>query len=647
MANPSDDWNREVEEDEQEVDETNFKAQKDAILMAIEVSESMLREPPFSDEKKADLDSPLRAALKCAYHLMQQRIISNPRDMMGILLYGTEKAKFGDWADGRGGSGYPNCYLLTDLDIPAAEDVKALRELAEEGEDEEGILTAATTESLSMANMLFCANQIFTTKAANFRSRRLFLVTDNDDPHGSDKAARSAAAVRAKDLYDLGITIDLFPITTGKSSFDVGKFYDDIVYRDPNSGGNGIELRTSKSGHGLTLLKSLTSNINFKQIPKRSMFNIPFEIAPGLRISVKGYNVVHRQTPERSCYVWLDGEKAQIAVSETTRIADDSARTVEKHEVKKAYKFGGEYVYFTPEEHEQLGDFGPPIIRIIGFKPRDTLSKFAGVRKSTFIHPNEDDYIGSSRVFSALWKKLLDSRKIGIAWCLLRSNANPTLAAIIPSGGKAPEEAESDEAYALPAGLWVYPLPMADDIRDVKHNLGDQKQCSDQLKSHMGDIVKQLKLPKGRYDPKKYPNPSLQWHYKILQAIALEDEHPEEAEDLTQPRVKAIGKRAGGFIEDWADRLKEDGAEASRSRKLKRESDEETSERPVKHRRQAASEMVSSMSKSQLSLAVRSGGINAMTVSQLKEVLKAQGQSTLGRKPELIERIEQLVERKR
>lgn len=185
----------------------------------------MLEPPPPSDSKKADRDSPVQAALKCAYHLMQQRIISNPKDMMGILLFGTEKSKFQNEADGRSGIGYPHCYLFMDLDIPAAEDVKTLKALVEEGEDEEEILTASK-EPVSMSNVLFCANQIFTTKAANFGSRRLFIVTDRDDPHSSDKAARSAAAVRAKDLYDLGIIIELFPISREDKKFDLSKFYD-------------------------------------------------------------------------------------------------------------------------------------------------------------------------------------------------------------------------------------------------------------------------------------------------------------------------------------------------------------------------------------------------------------------------------------
>lgn len=178
-----------------------------------------------TDSKKADTSSPTLAALKCAYALMQQRIISHPNDMMGVLLYGTEKTKFQGEAQSRESLAYPHCYLLIDLDIPAAEDVKTLRALVNDEEACEELLRSSK-EPVAMANVLFCANQIFTTKAPNFTSRRLFIITDNDDPHKSIKEMKSSAVVRAKDLYDLGVTIELFPISKPDHEFDRGKFYD-------------------------------------------------------------------------------------------------------------------------------------------------------------------------------------------------------------------------------------------------------------------------------------------------------------------------------------------------------------------------------------------------------------------------------------
>jgi ATP-dependent DNA helicase 2 subunit 1 len=403
------------------------------------------------------------------------------------------------------------------------------------------------------------------------------------------------------------------------------------------------EVRSSKSGDGLTLLNSLISNINSKQAAKRALFsNLPFEVAPGLRISVKGYNIVHRQTPARSCYIWLDGEKPQLAFGETTRITDDTARTVEKGEIKKAYKFGGEYVYFTPEEQKTLRDFGTPIIRIIGFKPRSSIPMWASVKKSTFIFPSEEDFVGSTRVYTSLWQKLLKDEKVGIAWCVTRSNAAPILAAIMPS--RAHQEDESS-APSLPSGLWLYPLPFADDLRAIKPP-GDLAKSSDKLKDQMRTIAQQLQLPKAVYNPLKYPNPALQWHYKILQALALEDEVPEKAEDTTQPKYKAISKRAGGYLEDWSEALEQEASYAQQKRAVKRELGDDLPQRPAKRSRAGSEKPAasSSMSAAQLRESIDSGAIAKFTVAQLKDILGAKGISPSGRKIELIERIEQWVD---
>ncbi|KAF3803231.1 ATP-dependent DNA helicase II subunit 1 [Colletotrichum gloeosporioides] len=641
------DFKREEDDDaEEELDETDYKAQKDAVLLAIDVSSSMLQPPPASNSKKADKDSAVQAALKCAYQLMQQRIISNPKDMMGMLFFGTEKSKFQE-ESGRSGLGYPHCYLFTDLDVPAAEDVKALKTLVgvdgEEGEDEDEVLVPAK-ESVQMANVFFCANQIFTTKAANFGSRRLFIITDNDSPHGDDKAAKSASAVRAKDLYDLGVIIELFPITRDDKKFDLTKFYDDIIYRDQTAEANLSEIRNSRSGDGITLLNSLISNINSKETPKRSLFsNLPFEIAPGLRISVKGYNILHRQTPARTSYIWLDGEKPQLATGETTRIAEDSARTVEKPEFKKAYKFGGEYVHFTTEEQKSLKDFGTPIIRIIGFKPRSMLPFWASVKKSTFIFPSEEDYVGSTRVFTALWQKLLKSKKIGVAWAITRANANPILVAIIPSH----EQSEDDSTTPyLPAGLWLTPLPFADDLRDGPEPPADLVRSTNELTDQMRVIVQQLQLPKAMYNPKKYPNPSLQWHYKILQVLALEEEYPEKAEDLTEPKYKAISKRAGGYLEEWAETLQAEAKNVMAKQAIKRDAEDDDDGRPAKRAKAAPKAKVSGsgMTTAQLKAAADSDTLGKMLVADLKDVLAARGLSTAGKKAELVERLEEWIE---
>lgn len=414
------------------------------------------------------------------------------------------------------------------------------------------------------------------------------------------------------------------------------------MYRDLNGEANMSEIRTSKSGNGLSLLNSLISNINSKQAAKRALFsNLPFEIAPGVKISVKGYNIVHRQVPARTCYIWLDGDKLQIASGETTRLAEDTTKTVEKTEMKKAYKFGGGYVHFTPEEQKSLKDFGSPVIRIIGFKPRSSIPFWASVKKSTFIFPSEEEYVGSTRVFAALWQKLLKDNKVGIAWCVIRANAQPMLAAIIPSGGRSEEE--SGASY-LPAGLWIYPLPFVDDLRDIKEP-GKMAKSSNALQDQMRTVIGQLQLPKAMYNPMKYPNPALQWHYKILQALALEEEVPEKAEDATEPKHKAISKRTGGHLQDWTELMEGESRSISEQKSIKPDPEYDVAERPAKRVKAEPSQAnQTETTKGDVRRLLDNGELARMTVIQLKDILGAKGLSVAGRKADLVDRLEQWID---
>ncbi|OTB06234.1 hypothetical protein M426DRAFT_318980 [Hypoxylon sp. CI-4A] len=632
---------REEEEEEDEIGEQDYKAQKDAVIFAIDVSKSMLQPPPPSDDKKADKDPPVYAALKCAYQVMQQRIISNPKDMMGIILFGTEKTKYRDEQN----VPYRHCYVYTDLDIPAAEDVRNLKSLVEEGEDADEVLIPSN-EGAEMSNLFYLTNNLLTTKAPNFGSRRLFIITDNDNPHSDNKKLKENAATRAKDLYDLGVNIELFAITRDEEKFDFSRFYDDIIYRDPAiEEAHPGKVSTLKSGSGLTLLNSLISNINAKQTPKRAYFsNMPLELGPGLQISVKGYNIIQKQEPARSCYVWLDDEKAQIAVGETARIAEDSARTVQAGEVKKAYKFGGEYVYFSEEEQKSIKQFGGPIIRIIGFKDRSQLSFWASVKKSIFIFPSEDGYVGSSRVFTALWQKLLNSRKIGIAWHIARTNANPQLVAIIPSKAQSDRKSGID---LMPAGMWLYPIPFADDMRETPDQTG-LVRTTDQLTDKMNKIIGNLQLPAATYNPSKYPNPALQWHYKILQALALEEEVPEKPDDATLPKFKAIHNRCGEYIQEWSSTA-DDVLSLARDRKsIKRDMEEDDDDpRPAKKTKSAATKTSSGpaeMNNAELKKRSKDGTLSKLTVAELKAILADRGVDTKGLKKVLLERLEEWID---
>lgn len=69
--------------------------------------------------------------------------------------------------------------------------------------------------------------------------------------------------------------------------------------------------------------------------------------------------------------------------------------------------------------------------------------------------------------------------------------------------GKAKEN-DTGEQW-IPSGMWILPLPYADDIRDnpATNNIVAPKSLSAKMRA----VIHELQLPGGEYDPKRYPNP--------------------------------------------------------------------------------------------------------------------------------------------
>ena len=126
---------------------------------------------------------------------------------------------------------------------------------------------------------------------------------------------------------------------------------------------------------------------------------------------------------------------------------------------------------------------------------------WANLRPSTFIYPSEEDYVGSTRVFAALHRKLLKDQLMGLAWFIPRKNAAPVIAAVVPG-----DENLNDEGDQLiPAGLWLIPLPYADDIRQNPETT--LIRAPETLIDMTRVIIQQLQMLKAEFRPEKYPNP--------------------------------------------------------------------------------------------------------------------------------------------
>jgi ATP-dependent DNA helicase 2 subunit 1 len=137
----------------------------------------------------------------------------------------------------------------------------------------------------------------------------------------------------------------------------------------------------------------------------------------------------------------------------------------------------------------------------------------------------------------------------------------------------------------------------------------------------------------------------LQWFYKILQALALDEDIPQKPEDKTLPRYRQIVKRVGVEVEDWKKELErsysqytDDNPDARKPASSKRGASK------VEHNgdssKRIKTEPGTAISEEDMRKLWQKGAIASLTIPQLKDFCTVKKLMLGGKKAEIVERIE-------
>jgi ATP-dependent DNA helicase 2 subunit 1 len=198
--------------------------------------------------------------------------------------------------------------------------------------------------------------------------------------------------------------------------------------------------------------------------------------------------------------------------------------------------------------------------------------------------------------------------------------------------------------------LWIKQLPFADDIREPPET--NLVRAPDEVTDAMRVIVQQLQLPKAVYDPSKYPNPSLQWFFKILQALALEEDLPEKGEDKTLPRWRQIHKRAGQYVVEFGDKLdqayrqwqKDNAGQIHSTSTGGAKRSKPSSSRDTSKRVKQEDGDDTGPTEEEMRMAYEKDAISKYTVAHLRAFLQGKGLSTTGKKSDLVDAVTRYFE---
>ncbi|KAF0883206.1 XRCC6 protein, partial [Crocuta crocuta] len=567
---------------------------RDSLIFLVDGSKAM-----FESQDEVEL-TPFDMSIQCIQNVYTNKIISSNQDLLAVVFYGTEKDK--------NSVNFKNIYVLQELDNPGAKRVRELDQFkGEQGKKcFQDLIGHGSDYSLSEV-LWVCAN-LFSDVQVKMSHKRVMLFTNEDDPHRNDSAKASRARTKAADLRDTGIFLDLMHLKK-HGGFDISLFYRDIISIADDED-LGVHFEESSK------LEDLLRKVRAKETKKRVLCSLKLKLSKDTALTVGIYNLV--QKAFRPPPVRLYRETNEPVKTKTRTFNVNTGSLLLPSDTKRSQIYGNRQIVLEKEETEELKRFDEPGLILIGFKPLIMLKKHHYLRPSRFVYPEESLVNGISALFSALLTKCLEKEVMAVCRYTPHRNTPPYFVALLPQE----EELDDQKIQVTPPGFQLVFLPYADDKRKVPFT--EKVMANSEQIDKMKAIVQKLHF---NYRSDAFENPVLQQHFRNLEALALDLMEPEQAVDLTLPKIKAIDERLGPLVDEFKELVyPPDYNPEEKVSKRKQDDKGSESKRPKVE-----------LSEEELKAHVSKGTLGKLTVPMLKEACRVYGLKGGLKKQELMD----------
>ncbi|KAM0824659.1 hypothetical protein ACQ4PT_070043 [Festuca glaucescens] len=602
--------------DDSDQDDDNLherEANKEMVVYLIDASPKMFT-PATASQADEKQETHFRTIVNCITQSLKTQIIGSSRDEVAICFFNTkEKKNLQELA----GVYVYNVTEREPLDRPDARLIKEFSCIEDSFMSNIGSrygITSGSREN-TLYNALWVAQALLRKGSAKTVSKRILIFTNEDDPFGGITGAVKTDMIRttiqrAKDAQDLGLSIELLPLSRPDEDFNMSLFYADLIGLE----GDEIVQYVPSAGEKL---EDMTNQLRKRMMKKRKVKTLSFAITDDVRIEVNTYALIRPTVP--GTVTWLDSISNLPLKAERSFICNDTGALLQDPQ-KRFQLYNDKVVKFSVRELSDVKRVSSHHLRLLGFKPLDCLKDYHNLRPSTFIYPSDETISGDKHLGVML----------RFALAFYGNPTRPQLVAIV-----AQEEATSSGGQDEPPGMHMIYLPYSDDVRypeEVHLTSGDAPRATDEQIKKASNLLRRIDLK--NFSVLQFANPGLQKHYGILEALALgEDEMPDikdetlpDEEGLARPGVvKAIEEfKASVFGEDYdQEEAEAAAAKAGTSKKRRAITD-------------AASQKSAAYDWADLA---DNGKLKDMTVMDLKSYLTAHGLPVSGKKDALISRI--------
>ena len=342
-------------------------------------STSTMFEPYLDDRTK----TPFSEVIKCANIVLQDMVIaSGDSDYLGLVLFGTQ-ITCNALHDKIPTETMEHISVYQELQPPHVERMKELQSLLENENLVKHKEKYGHSNSFSLASGLHVCHDILDRPSLKQATKRIYIFTCNDNPHAPGSSEREATFFRLEQVR--GSNIEVLPVYLHppQGSFNPNNFYArmELAADDSHYNYNSDFSDEKWMKDGTRRFELMCSRVLMKSYNKRSINALRWSLGPEKEISVKMFPFVRQICKPKSGLITKTA--AQDVSSKTHYVVDDEQEETDEgivsleplppHDLMYRVNYCGKYAYIDPEEKQNLTNFGPSGLSLIGFKPLSSL----------------------------------------------------------------------------------------------------------------------------------------------------------------------------------------------------------------------------------------------------------------------------------
>jgi ATP-dependent DNA helicase 2 subunit 1 len=328
-----------IDNDEFNDEEFNFTSPmgsyRDSIIFLVDCTKSM-----FARSDDASHITLFQECMSVLQSMYQNKIYSSDKDYLGVVFFGTDKNNTDD--------DFPHVNMIQKLDQPSAERIQQIEMFSRDlnkFDDNYG-----HSDDFELDKVLWWCSNMFSSVTQKLDSKRIFLFTRKSHPHENKKLLEKLAKIKAKDLIDVGIKIEIIPVVLKGETFDYSKFYADFLMLSEDD----ISLLPNPSES----IEELKSNVRAKDHKRRPTTHLKLSLGENLNLSCSVFNLVREAT--KPSKIKLDRKTNTETKSVTRRYAPDTGEILFSSDIKLGMEVANKIVAFEQDEIKSIKKFGLP-----------------------------------------------------------------------------------------------------------------------------------------------------------------------------------------------------------------------------------------------------------------------------------------------